>query len=347
MLLFSSTLAFTDSKCVLALCYNETLQMFLPNLRVVAYLGLLIVFVGELPKKCGAARAFRKWFGSLAEARAGACRVFTSFRALSTAQRAITLPESPPESTAHSFLHASCYHLQCPDTGQRVEFPSGPAFFVVAGTRSDEWACTIGQTGALAMQPQEVVTTESVAEAEWLASRGVDKQKLGFGKYNKHFYTSPGGIKLMSFESMEYGYEWAKKAVEALEKGGDASAITSLDDWNYLDEETTKDDFDPSRWMVADLRIPTARLLASVLPELQANNILLDLSVVSFPGCDASSSGDSAAEGSTLEALTACDDIGGFFVPFGNDCEEVILFNPAEVLAPLRVETVTITSGDA
>ncbi len=314
-------------------------------------------------------RCKARMFPASATLRGGSCRALRllSFRPISTGPpllrtRAPTLPPFLPTSACPTrpiggLLHTSCYHLECPESREAISFPSGPAFMVLAGTSGEDWANTIGQTGAYAMPNTEIATSDaSEAEVQWLQSRGIDRVKLPYGQYNRHYYSARHAIKLLNFETMPEAFDWATRTVEALKaRSDDVAQLECSADWLFLQTEVAKEDFSEERWLVGEFRIPCARLITNLVhavvrmssSELEAASAVIPPAnverILDCSGDSGDDEGSAALTTPSAAVFNPCDDIVGMSVGFRSE-EEIVLFNPSDVLLTDRVVKVTIGS---
>ena len=99
------------------------------------------------------------------------------------------------------------------------------------------------------MPNTEIATSDaSEAEVQWLQNRGIDRVKLPYGQYNRHYYSVRIAIKLLNFKTMPEAFDWATRTVEALKAhSADVAQLECSADRLFLQTEVATEDFSEER----------------------------------------------------------------------------------------------------
>ena len=242
-------------------------------------------------------------------------------------------------------VHVSNFHLR-DSSGAAKDFPDGPLFLVVEGTASEDWAHTIGETGALSMPSQEMATEATATEQNWLSARSAGRERLAAGTYNRHVYEPKENVPLIHFDSMENAYAFCTATLDVLKDASPEAAaeIEASSSWKELQIKIPRGStVDPHRWELAELRLPVSALVGEVvgIEEKHADALKgVELPLWLPSSTDAEMCSDSAGGAAATNAFVGS--VRGISVWQDTRYHEVILFHPQEDLKVHAVESVNL-----
>lgn len=219
-------------------------------------------------------------------------------------------------------------------TGSTTRFPDAPLFLAESGTKAEEFARAVVESGAVP------ATGWNADDSAWNEDRSSDRSNLGTGRYDVHSFKLKHDIDVLRFPCLEDALAWFCSALHSVAANPSLEKVLSKvfasDSWSRLKRLGVIDDDngfvktdDSSLWNSALPRVSTVKAMDTFIEHAaRATKSDAKIADVTLP----SPSGD--GQRFTVDGMLT---MGGVVAKV-HDVKEVILFHPQRDLDPQDVE---------